>query len=311
MIIHILFFLLACIVLVKSADVLVGALVKIAYFLNLSEFTVGFIIMALATSIPELFIGISSAFNKTPVLSLGDVIGSNILDLTLVAGLIIILAKGIKVKGQTVNKNNLYILAIVIILLLLSLDQNLSRLDGGILLLIYSVYITKQFAERKKFKKILKNGIITGIPTQFLLFLIGVVALLISASFVVEFASLIALDLNLPLVLVGLIVVSIGTSLPELVFEIKAVTSGHKGMAMGDLLGSFITNITLVIGIVALISPIVIENFILFLTSAVFMLLIVFIFVLFTRSKKELSWQEGMILIMFYIGFVIIELIAR
>ncbi len=311
MIVHICFLLFSCLVLIKSADILIKSLVKIAYFLNLSEFTVGFIIMSFATSTPELFVGIGSAINKTPALSLGNAIGSNILDITLIAGLIILLAKGIKAKGNTLNKNTLYILAIVIILLLLSLDKNLSRADGAILLLIYFVYMAIQFKERKKFKKTLKNGSMSGIPKQFLLFLIGIIVLIISSHFVVKFATLIALDLNLSIVLVGLIIVSLGTSLPELTFEMRAVNSGHEGMAVGDLLGSFVTNITLVVGLVALLSPIIIGDFTLYLTSVIFLFIVVFFFAIFTRTKKELSRQEGMTLIMFYVGFIIIELIVH
>jgi len=130
---NLLIFLGLCALLILSGYLLVKTLSKIAVFLKLSEFIIAFIIMAFATSIPELFVGISSAISKNPALSLGNVIGSNIVDLTFIIGIAVVLARGITINKE-VRKDSLYMFLIALIPIILMLIGNgLSRIDGVIL----------------------------------------------------------------------------------------------------------------------------------------------------------------------------------
>lgn len=305
--INLFIFLGACIILVLSGTLLVKTLSKIAVFLRLSEFVIGFIIMAFATSLPELFVGISSALAKKPALSLGTVIGSNIADLTFVIGIAVILARGIKTK-KDVNKDSIRMFLIMLVpLVLMLIGNNLSRIDGAILVLIFGYYSWRVLIKRKRFKKELEDHVKRwGVILSTVLFLFSLVLLFLSARYVVEYATILSIELALPVILIGLFLIAIGTSLPELVFETSAVLSGHPELALGDLIGSVIVNSTLVLGVTALIYPIT-SNFMVFFSSAIFMITVGFLFVTFAYSSSKLDWREGASLIMLYAFFIIIE----
>ncbi|MBU1178573.1 sodium:calcium antiporter [Patescibacteria group bacterium] len=307
----IVFFLVACIVLVVSATLTIKALIKIAAYLRLSDFVVGFIIMALATSIPELFVGVTSAMNKVPSLSLGDVIGSNIVDITLVIGLVAILARGIQIKGKIVIRDTYFAVGVAILPILLMLDRYLSRTDGLVLLLAFFLYALRLWRQRKRFKKISNHVARKEFFKSVFLFVVGVVLLVASAKIIVDLGSNLAIEFGVPLILIGVAFLAIGTSLPELVFEVKAVLAKREGMALGDLLGSVVTNSALVLGLVGLIYPITIADFSLFIVAAAFLVVVLVLFTFLLRTKDRLSWKEGIILIMFYIIFIIVELSIR
>src|SRR3989338_7469329 len=134
LLISLILFLISCLVLVVSGGFLVKLIVKIASYLRLSEFVVAFIIMAFSTSIPELFVCISSAISGNPALSLGNVIGSNIADLTLVIGIVALLGNGIKPQNPLIKKDSLFMFLIALVpIALMIFDQTLSRIDGIIL----------------------------------------------------------------------------------------------------------------------------------------------------------------------------------
>lgn len=279
--------------------------------MRLSDFVVGFIIMALATSIPELFIGITSAMNKVPSLSLGDVLGSNIADVTLVIGLVAILARGIQIKGKIAIRDTYFAVGIAILPILLMLDRYLSRADGIVLLLAFSFYVLKLWSQRKRFRKTSNHITRKEFLKSVFLFAVAVVLLVVSAKFIVDLGSNLAIEFGVPLILIGIAFLAIGTSLPELVFEIKAVIAKREGMALGDLLGSVVTNSALVLGLVGLIHPIAIADFSLFIVAAAFLIVALVLFTLLLRTKDRLSWKEGMILIMLYIIFITVELSIR
>ncbi len=305
---NLMIFLAACLVLLTSGTLLVKTLAKIASFLRLSEFVVGFVIMAFATSIPELFVGITSAIAKNPALSLGNVIGSNIIDLTLVIGIVILLGKGINIKSKKTKIDALYMVFIAALpMVLMVIGNSLSRIDGIILLAAFVVYARRILKQKKLFKKEVENGIKRKeIILTTMLFILSLALLFLSSKFVVDYATLLSVDLALPSIIVGLFIVAIGTSLPELTFESKAVMKGHSEMALGDLIGSVIANSTLVLGITSIIYPIT-ANILLFSVSAIFMVVIAFLFATFVESGNKLYIKEGISLILLYIFFVMIE----
>ncbi|HLC46791.1 MAG TPA: sodium:calcium antiporter [Candidatus Nanoarchaeia archaeon] len=308
LIVSLIAFLISCLILVVSGSYLVKLLIKISSYLKLSEFIVAFILMAFSTSIPELFVGISSAMKGNPALSLGNVIGANILDLTIIIGIAALLGRGIRVKNPFIKKDSLMILLIASVpVVLMAVGKNLSRIDGMILVAIFIIYITHLFRERRELKTQFKEDNHNHIAFVFLLFIISLTVLFFSANFVVKYAKEMAIELSLPNMLIGLFLVSIGTTLPELVFETRAVLSRKGDLAVGDVMGSVVCNSTLVLGITAIISPITVISFPLFLTSAIFMMIIVFLFTIFIRSKSGLSITESIILILLYILFIIFE----
>lgn len=310
LIINLFFFLISCLVLAVSGHLVVKNLVKIAQYYEFREFVIGFIIIAIATSIPEIFVGISSALTQIPSLSLGNIIGSNIIVLTLIIGVTALLGKKIKIEKEIEKKDIIYTSIIAILPILLFLDRELSRIDGVVLLIIFSLYIFRLITRSGHFKKV-SNGVAKReVPIRLITFIISLIILLISANFIVEYSSLLIIDLAFPPILIGLIIVSLGTSLPELSFEVYSILKGFSGMALGNLLGSVIINSTLVLGVTSLILPIK-AYFPSFIIGTLFLLINLILFIIFAKTEKEISWKEGIVLIMLYVIFIISSLLTR
>ena len=310
---NILYFLLSAIVLVISATFLVKSLSRIADFLRISEFTAAFIIMAVATSIPELFVGISSALSDVPALSLGNVIGASILDLTLLVGIFVLMGKGIKMENGKIGKDVYFMLIGIILLIGLFVhQQGLSRIDGIILVGFFIMNSIRLLRKRRKYKaKFEENNLRRWqIISSVFIFLVALVALFFSSKYAVTYASLIAIDFQLPEIIIGLFLLSLATVLPELIFGIRAVRMGHKEMAIGDQTGTVLANICLIAGIVAIIKPIE-AVFMPFMISAAFLFVSAFIFITFLKSGKKIEVGEGIGLILLYILFMIIEFFAK
>jgi len=315
----------------------VDALAKIATDLKWSKFFVAFVLMGFMTSVPELFVGISSALNKVPDLSVGNVIGANVVNLTLVMGLAAILARGIKIETSVAKKDAILVIVYVGIVILLLLDGVLSRMEGVILIFLFFVYVLQlYYASQRKFphflirilqglrvnvngEKFHREYEVNGgdkrkfsqIVGDLIRFGVGMILLIASARLIVYLADKVATGLGLPMVLLGLVILSIGTTLPELTFGIKAVMKGRKEMILGNAFGSIIVNTVLVLGIVALINPIEIGAFSVFLLSGLFLIFLLGIFAIFVRTKGHLSWREGMVLVMLYVLFVLGEFLLN
>lgn len=299
-------FLFFLFILIFSGSILVRTLSVIGKFLGLSDFVTGFIIMAIATSLPETFVAISSAFNNTPELSLGDALGSSFVEMTLILGLCLVLTRKIRITHKNVRHNSVYMMAIGTLPLILLADRTLSRLDGFFLLAVFVLYFWLvlrkqrfiQDHEQMSKKTVAKN---MG------LFVLGVMALLISSHYVVKSGVSIAIDMGIPLLTVGLIGIGVGTALPELVFGIKSVLKGKKEMSLGDTFGSVIVNSTLVLGVLAVIQPFSILNFTLFSITAMFFIGAVTIDTIFILVRRDMTWVHGILLLMLYVLFVAVQ----
>jgi len=311
--INLFYFALSCIVLIISGIFLVKSLSRLSKFLGISEFSAAFIIMAFASSIPELFVGISSATSGNPALSLGNIIGANILNLTLISGIIILSARKINLKSKKIGEDVYFmIISLLLLIILFTIGKSLSRLDGAILLVVFSIHTYRIFKKRKKYekKKIEDKRTGTSRFSWLLIFILALVGLFITSSFVVKYASKIAIDFGFSEIIIGLFLISFATTLPELVFGISATNLKHKEMAIGDQIGSVVTNTGLILGIVALIHPITAE-FQPFLISSIFMFISGFIFYTFIKSGKKLSKHEGISLILMYVVFIMIEFFVK
>jgi cation:H+ antiporter len=172
--------------------------------------------------------------------------------------------------------------------------------------MVFVIYIWQMVRQEHKFKKAFDFVHKKEMGNQILITLISLVVLMISANYVVLFATNLSVDLNLPAILIGVIILSLGTSLPELVLNARATMSHHPEIAVGDTLGSVITNSTLVLGVTALIHPIETDVFF-FFTSAFFLVIISFVFITFGESENGFSWKEGLSLIMLYVFFIVIQ----
>jgi len=303
-------------ILIKSADILSTHLKVLAKKTKLGGFFLTSLIVGLATSFPELFVGITSALSGVPNLSLGNVIGANIANVTLVAGGAAIIGGSIKIKNHAYASDLLHAFLASMTPLFLLMDNSLSRVDGLILIALYGYYNVSILRKRMPHMVQQEGNIFSSFLRKFkhnnsgkeLMYIFGSTALILfSAQMIVSFGKEIASGLGISLLLVGLLIVSIGTTLPELTVDIKAVMKKDTELFLGNMLGSIVANATLVIGLVALISPIVINAYTDYVLSTVFFLLLFLYFYFFVRTKERLDRWEGFMLVGVYILFMVIE----
>lgn len=310
---YILIFLVSCIVLAKAGTFTVRSLSLVAGSLKISEFTVSFLLMAFTTTFPELFVGLTSAFQQKPQLAFGNIMGSNVVHLTLLVAIAVFLGRSLKAGSAIIQRTAFYVGMICFAPLLLMLDGRLSRLDGVLLLLVMFLYFHRLVYYKERFSKIFaaaKNGNWASIRTLFRntgLFLIGVVLLLISAQGIVWASLHLASEMGISLVILGAVLLGLSTNLPEIIFGIKASGMGHPEMILGNIMGAVAVNAGMVLGLTALISPFRIANFAPYVTGIIFTVLAVVCFSLFTRSGKEISRKEGLFLLFIYLAFVVVQ----
>lgn len=301
--------------LIHSGTWVVNSLTKVPQMLGASEYAVAFILMAFATSLPELMVGFSAALNGNPLLSLGNVLGSNIVNLTLILGFITVAAGGIKIEDATAHKDAWLVFALSSAPLILMADLNLSRGEGLLLILLFTVYIGKLIrvreiiGKRGKLLHLYENGFLEWrlFVRQFSLLILSIAVLLISAFLVTESASRFSFAIGVPAFIIGLFVLAVGTSLPELVFSLKTAFAKQGDLSIGNLLGSSVFNSTFILGITALIAPIQIQGKTAFFISALAMTLSTFLVIIFIKTYGKISRREGMALVIFYLIFALAE----
>ncbi len=297
-------------VLIKCAGYSIKYSSRIARILCFPEFIVSFFIVALISVLPEATISIISAINGEPELGLGTLLGSNIADLTLVFGIVALFSsKGIKVESKILQNNLLYVL-LLLFPIILGFDGSFSRIDGVILVLAGGSFFVRIYFEGKMKCRISSKRKEKHLFRNLFLLILSLGILLASAFYTVKFATNFANDINIPSVLIGISVLALGTCLPELVFSIKAIMKNHDELALGDILGTVVTDATIVLGIVALISPFAynLNNLYITGTAMVFAGILV---THFMRTGKILAKREGIALLFFYALYLLIEVLIN
>lgn len=298
-------FILLLVVLVFSGIITTRYIAKISSYLELGHFAAGFIIIAVATSIPELVVGVTSALEGVPELSLGNVLGSNVVNLSLIIGTAVLIAGQVNFKENLIKNELTYPFFIALLPILLAVDGTLSRGDGFILISIFLAYLVLVFRYsdyEEEEERVSRNQFLWSL----IFFILGSAALLVSARYLVDYASLIALELGIPVFFIGIILISFGTSLPELAFETISLLHGYKNLAIGDLMGSTVANSTLILGTVSLISPVLVPDFTEFQIVTVFLIILISLFILFLRSRTGLNRGRAVLLILIYLIFLVL-----
>lgn len=319
------------ILLYVSSENLFSHLMKIASYLGWREFIISFFLMALLASLPNLWIGIISAFQGIPILSLGDITGNHLIVMTLGIGLATLFSqKGIPTNSRTIKNTALFTFLSSLILLLLMLDKNLSRLDGVILILVLLIYLIWLFSKKERFilNEKDKNNLNHYLDSQnnknnhsltinkeihrfrsflysLLMVIVFGVLLSLAAYGIVYALKIISSLFNFPLILAGILISGVANSLPEISFAIVSAKKKEDWLILGDLLGSIFISLTVVLSIVVLIHPINLENdWQVSLIPRILNTVILFIVYLLTLSGGVLSKKEGGLLILLYSVFI-------
>jgi len=316
MILHFLILIGSALLLFWAANMLVSGITNVARYLKWLEFVVAFFVMAIAASIPNLFVGIFSALQGIPELSFGDVVGNSVVDLTLVVAIAVLFGSNLFSENRLVQTSSFFTIIIAILPLLLILDGQLGRGDGVTLIFIFLLYSTWLFSRRKEFAATLNQEKKLYSVERFQTFLfslfkiaLGVGLLLVAASGVVRSAMFFAQEFDLSIVLIGILFLGLGNALPEIYFTLASARKGKNLMILGELMGSVIVLSTLVLGTVALIHPIVIEDFSPFQVARFFLIISALFFLIFVRTDRRVTKKEAFVLLGLYFAFVVAEVL--
>lgn len=307
MILSIILLVVGFVCLIKGADFFVDGASRLALKFKVPSLIIGMTIVAMGTSAPECAVSISASLAGNNGMAIGNVIGSNMFNLLVVCGICAVLAP-LAVGKETYKKDFPFAIGVGLLLLILGgIGMQVGHLDGVIMLAIFAVFIWNMIRTAKKNK--VETDLTDEVPVAFswvkVLLSIGggLVAIVLGGQLVVNSAETIASGLGLSDTLIGLTVCAIGTSLPELVTSIVAARKGEVDMALGNVIGSNIFNVLLVLGLAAAISPVAMtmENVIdlLILTAISVMMLLMIL------PKKRLNRLSGGICVAVYVIYMV------
>lgn len=291
------------VVVLKSADWLTNGAVGLATKLGISQIVIGLTIVAIGTSMPEFFVSIVSAIKGTPDLAVGNIVGSNIFNVLLIVGVAATVAP-IAIQRATVRRDIPIAIVASIMLTFMMLDDNISRIDALILFAAFIAFIWITLRNSKNDANEKDASTEKVIPTwKSVLFIIfGLVGLVLGSNIFVDNASSLAHGWGISDAVIGLTIVAGGTSLPELATSAVAARKGDSGIAIGNVLGSNVFNILMILGLTGIISPMHIQN-ITYIDMAV-MVISMALFWLFSFTKLRVERWEGCVLVACFLGYI-------
>jgi cation:H+ antiporter len=251
-------FVIAMGVLIWGAELIINQSERIALKFNIPEFIIGATLIALGTSLPEMAASMAASMNDKADIAIANVIGSNILNITLVLATVFLISKKINPARDFFAKDSTWALVPVLIFILMIFDGIISRFDATLLLLLMGAYLLFLLQDAKNIPEEdledIDESMFSWTKVISVLF-IGFILVITGAHFTVESASEIARDFGISEWIIGIIMISLGTSLPELVVSISAAMKGKVDMAIGNIIGSNMANTTVVLGASAMVNP--------------------------------------------------------
>lgn len=313
MLINLLLIVVGIVMVLKGADVLTKGGADLARRMNVSELVVGLTIVAAGTSAPELFVSLVSALKGTPDLAVGNVVGSNIMNTLVIVG-VTAMVSPIAIARQTVAKDMPFTVVASVLLMVLALDRFqsvslwgnvVSRLDGLLLLLGFAAFMYYTFTVARQGEKrgeVAGQQQTTNVALCLLLIVAGLALLVGGSELFVRNASALAATLGVSEGVIGLTIVAGGTSLPELATSIVAARKGQSAMAIGNVIGSNVFNILLILGLTATVCPMQIGD----ITMVDMGMMVVSMVLLwfFSFTKLTVARWEGAVLTAVYLGYL-------
>jgi cation:H+ antiporter len=293
--------LIGLVLLTKGADYFIANSALFAEDKGISPHIIGVTIVAFGTSLPELLVSIVSSFQGYNDLALGNIVGSNISNIGLVlasSSFVFYYLLGTDTQPNADSNNDSYVMfSAVLLLIIFAQDNIIDSTEGIILFILYIVYLISLYFRSENEK----SGKIKDDKTSYVFLISGLIAMLFGAQLTVDSAVEVASQLGISEIVIGLSVVAIGTSLPELAGTLSAARMGHKEIAIGNVIGSNIANIFMVMGVLAMINDITVEQWILDTTLPLLLFITMAAFGLIRVPFNRLS---GSILFAFFILFI-------
>jgi len=307
-----LYIILGLILLIFGGDWLLKAAVGLSLRLNIPKIVIGMTVVSFATSAPELIVSVKSALNGFPDLALGNVIGSNIANLALVLGITVTLSKIDVEKSFYKTDWPVMMIASGLLYYFLVQDGVIEFYEGAILfsfLVVFLVYLLR-FQKNEIVDELPEDGIQLPMYKIVLFVAIGGVGLWAGSELLIKGAVALATDFGVSERVIGVTIVSVGTSIPELAASVIAVLKKEKAISLGNLIGSNVFNILAVLGVTSMITPIELKDVGLLNYDILWMLGISFLVLplVFFPKKLRLDWKDGFVLLMLYAIFIITTL---
>ena len=300
MLINIVLLVMGIVVVLKGADWLTDGAVNIASRFGVSQMVIGLTIVAMGTSMPELCVSMVSALKGTPDLAVGNVVGSNTLNTLLIVGCSALVAP-IMVKRSSVRRDIPFAVLASLLMLIFCLDGGIDRLDAALLFILFAVFM---FVTVKYGKNEGTEAKTTAAPLgkAALLLVVGLVCLILGSNLFVDNASFVASTLGVSDAVIGLTIVAGGTSLPELATSMVSAKKGNSDIAIGNVIGSNVFNILMIIGVTGLVKPMHIKG----ITSLdlIVMLASMLLLWFFCRTTYKVKRWEGAVLAISYIAYL-------
>ena len=302
-IIQVVLLLVGFVFLIKGSDFFVDGASSIASLLKIPTIIVGLTIVALGTSAPEAAVSITSSLTGSNALAVSNVIGSNLFNMLMVIGISALLSNLVMEKS-VLEKDLPFLVGITLLwAIFIVIGWDITNLEGIILLIILVLYIsflvynTRKSGEAKEVEEPKFT-----LPKSIIFILVGLAGIVLGGDLVVDSASAIAIALGMSETLVGLTIVAIGTSLPELVTSITALKKGENQLVIGNVIGSNIFNILFVLGASSAISAIPLDSSM--LIDVVFMLAVTVLCFIFGKTQEKYDKKEGAILVVLFIVYM-------
>lgn len=311
MILNVLFILVGIVLVLWGADRLTDGAVAVAEKMKMPQIVIGLTIVAMGTSMPEFCVSLVSALKGTTDLAVGNIVGSNIFNTLLIVGVSAWVAP-MTILKSTVRKDIPFALFASVILLVMCLDGNISRLDAGILFVLFLVfmYVTLKGAKTKgddttaKTESIEDNKKPMATWLSIVWIIVGLACLIGGSNLFVEGATKVAEHIGVSEAVIGLTIVAGGTSLPELATSVVSARKGNSGIAIGNVLGSNVFNILAILGVTGVITPMHLQGItMLDLSMMVVSTLLVW---LFSFTKYKIARWEGIVLTIVFIGYMVV-----
>lgn len=302
-IIQVVLLLVGFVFLIKGSDFFVDGASSIASHLKIPTIIVGLTIVAFGTSAPEAAVSITSSLTGSNAMAVSNVIGSNIFNMLMVIGIAALLSN-LLMEKSVLKKDLPFLVAITLLFaIFIFIGWDITNIEGIILLIILAGYIIYLIRGSKKSKN--ANDVEAAkftLPKSIILIIIGLAGIIIGGDLVVDSASAIAIALGMSETLVGLTIVAIGTSLPELVTSITALRKGENQLVIGNVIGSNIFNILFVLGASSAISRIPLDSSM--LIDVLFMMGVTILCFIFGKTQDKYDKKEGVILIALFIAYM-------
>lgn len=306
MLIQVLILVLGFVMLVKGADWFVDGAAGVADKLGVPQLVIGLTIVAMGTSAPEAAVSLTAALKGNADIALGNVVGSNILNILIILGIVsVIIATPISKSIFKVDLPFMLVMSLLV-MLLGYMGEDISRLDGGILLVFFVGYLVYLFVDAKKSgtsNEEEKEENNKPIWQLILIAVVGLVLIVFGSDFTVDAATKIATELGMGTKFIGLTIVALGTSLPELFTSVAAALKGKSDIAIGNIVGSNIFNILFILGTSSVITPINFDP--IFLIDALVSVGAGVLLWVMTFKKKHLTRPAGITMLLCYAGYFV------